>query len=326
MKIGKLDNQELSRLVISQLPKTDRFVTAGPAVGLDCAAIRFSDGQVVLSTDPITGAKADIGRLAVLVTCNDIAACGIRPTALLMTILAPPAAEPEEIKAIVDQMARAARAINVSIIGGHTEVSDAVSRFVISATAIGFTYSKQIIHSSGARDGDTIVMTKSAGLEGTAILAAEQADKLARQMTADELTEARQFLDLISVIEEGSCGSDNSVHAMHDATEGGILGAVWELAEASGLGCVVLAEKIPVHRLTAKICSILKLDPLRLIASGSMIMATAEPEVLIADLSARGITGTAIGNLVKIPGRKLLAGEKTTELTPPGPDELYKIT
>lgn len=326
MKIGKLDNQELRRLVLDRLPETDRFVTSGPAIGVDCSAIRFCDGQVILSTDPITGATTDVGKLAVYVACNDIATCGIRPTALLMTLLCPPQASAEDIREVIDQAAATAKKLNVNIIGGHTEVSDAVNRLVISATAIGFTYGNKIIQSNGGHAGDSLVMTKSAGLEGTAILAADQADFLKNNLQSDELSEARGLIDQISVIEEGSCGGDLSVHAMHDATEGGILGASWELAEASGTGCLIETEKIPVHPLTAKICKALNIDPLRLIASGSMIMATPDPEILIGELASKGIAGTVIGKLTESPNRLLLIDGQTTELIPPGSDELYKIT
>jgi len=325
VKIGKLDNQELRRLVLDRLPAQGQFVTSGPAVGVDCSAIRFCDGQVVLSTDPITGAAADIGRLSVLVTCNDIAACGIRPSALLLTIIAPPQATADDIRMVIDQAAAAARKINVSIVGGHTEVSDAVTRFVVSATALGFTYGNHIIQASGAQPEDALVMTKTAGLEGTAILASDQAKKLAGKLSEQELQEARGLISQISVVEEGSSGGDLGVHAMHDATEGGILGACWELAEASGLGCVVDAEKIPVHPLTSKICSLLAIDPRRLVASGSMIIATDQPDDLLATLANKGILATVIGKLTENKLKIADFGHETMELLPPGPDELYKI-
>lgn len=326
MKIGKLDNSDLQRLVLDRLPAAGQFVTSGPAVGVDCSAIRFGDGQVVLSTDPITGAAAGIGRLAVMVACNDIAACGIRPSALLLTIIAPPRSTSEEIRTVIDQAAAAAKRINVSIIGGHTEVSDAVTRFVLSSTAIGFTYGNRIIQASGGQPGDTLVMTKTAGLEGTAILAADKADRLQGIFTDKELLEAQNFLSQISVIEEGSCGGDLGVTAMHDATEGGILGACWELSEASGLGCEIDLASIPVHPLTVRLCAHLDIDPLRLVASGSMIIASPEPDKLITALASRGIRGTAIGRLTEKSVRIAFSGGESIELMPPGPDELYKIT
>ncbi len=325
MKIGKLSNEELSRLVLSRLPGQADPVTSGPAVGLDCAVIRFGDGQVVLTTDPITGAANEIGRLAIHVSCNDIASCGIRPNALLMALIAPPQASPEDIQMIVDQAAFEANKLKVSIIGGHTEISDAVNRFVITTTALGFAPSGKIILASGGKPDDSIVMTKSAGLEGTAIFAADQSEQLATCLSSQELAFAKNLINQISVVEEGCCGGSFGVHAMHDATEGGILGACWELAQASGLGVSINADLIPIHSLTKKICACLKVDPLRLIASGSLIMATDRPEELVKELAKIHIDGTVIGKLTNNAACKLQTQGRIIDLCPPGPDELYKI-
>jgi hydrogenase expression/formation protein HypE len=326
VKIGKLNHQDLRQLVLDRLPEPGSTVASGPSIGLDCAAIRFGDGQVVLSTDPITGAAAGIGRLAVHISCNDIAACGIRPAAMLLVVIAPPDASREEIRLVVDQAAETASQLSVSIIGGHTEISDAVSRFVVTTTALGFTYGDKIIQASGGQAGDSLVMTKTAGLEGTAILASDKARLLRGCLSAAELAEASALIGQISVIAEGSCGARVDVHAMHDATEGGILGACWELAEASKLGCIIEPGLIPLHPLTRKICDALNLDPMRLIASGSLILAAPQPEILLAELQRKGITGTVIGRLTESPYRLLAINGARQELLPPGPDELYKIT
>ncbi|MEA4888293.1 MAG: AIR synthase family protein [Clostridiaceae bacterium] len=325
MKIGKLSNEDLQHLVLDRLPGQANTVSYGPSIGLDCAAVRFGDGQVILSCDPITGAAADIGYLAVHISCNDIAACGIRPSVLMLVIIAPPQCTPDEIRLVADQASAAAKALNVSIVGGHTEISDAVTRFVITTTALGFTYGGGIIQANGGQAGDYLLMTKTAGLEGTAIFAADQTDKLSGLLTADELATAAAMIGQISVVEEGACGGNFGVHAMHDATEGGILGACWELAEASKRGCIVEKELIPIDPLTRRICSCLNVNPLRLISSGSLIMATADPEPLIAELNRKGIRCSIIGRLTEEPARLLKTGTVLSELRPPEPDELYKI-
>lgn len=325
MKIGKLSHEELQQLVLDRLPHQAGTVLHGPGIGLDCAAVRFSDGHVVLTSDPITGAAADIGRLAIHISCNDIAACGIRPSVLMMVLIAPPDCLADDIRRIVDQAAAAAQQLNVSIVGGHTEVSDAVSRFVMITTAIGFTYGDQIIQAGGGQAGDTLLMTKTAGLEGTAILARDQHKRLSPVFSQAELDEAAAMLDAISVIEEGTVGGGLNVHAMHDATEGGILGACWEVAEAGGLGCIVSPDIIPLEPLTRRICATLDIDPFRLIASGSLILATDRPDAVITELAHKGILCTAIGHLTADPRRLVRLPDGTTaDLLPPGPDELYK--
>lgn len=325
MKPGKLSHEQLQKLILDRLPEAGNSVASGPAVGLDCAAIRFGDGQVILSSDPITGAAADVGRLAVLVSCNDIASCGIRPSAMMMVIIAPQDATAEDIQLVVDQAASTARRMNVSIVGGHTEISTAVTRFVVCTTAIGFTYGGRTIQASGGRAGDTLLMTKTAGLEGTAILAADLSHQLTGDLTEQELRTARMMIEQISVVEEGALGGNQSVHAMHDATEGGILGACWEMAQASRLGCVVDPTRIPVHQVTRKICRILSLDPLRLISSGSLLIATDRPDELIRAMRERDIACTAIGRLTEDPSCRLQIEDEFVPMMPPDSDELYKV-
>ena len=325
MKTGKLNHEDLKRLVLDRLPEPGNTVTSGPAVGLDCAAMRFGDGQVLLSSDPITGAASDVGRLAVHISCNDIASCGIRPSALLIVIVAPVHATPEDIQLVIDQASSTARKLSVSIIGGHTEISPAVNRFVVTTTGIGFTYGGHIIQASGAQPGDTLLMTKTAGLEGTAILAADMGKRLEGELTEQELRTARTLIDQISIVEEGTRGGNMSAHAMHDATEGGVLGACWEMAEASGVGCQIDPTKIPVHPVTKKICRVLALDPLRLIASGCLLIATDQPDAAIANLAEKEIRCTAIGTFTESKEKVLSLNGESVEMSPPEGDELYKV-
>jgi hydrogenase maturation factor len=169
-------------------------------------------------------------------------------------------------------------------------------------------------------------MTKTAGIEGTAILARDRRDMLLARIGAQRLREAEDLIGQVSVLREGIAAAALGVHAMHDATEGGILGAVWEMCTASGQGCLVQAEKIPVHPATAKAAQVFGIDPLRLIASGSMILATDRPDALIAGLAGDGIACTAIGIVEPGDCRMQCPDGNTELLTPPAADELYKTT
>jgi hydrogenase expression/formation protein HypE len=323
MRIGKLSDADLHRLVLDRLPKTGAATLTGPGSGLDCAVVRSGGDLVVLTCDPITGAAADIGRIAVHVACNDIASTGLVPRCLLLSLIAPPDCTPESIAELVDQAAAAAASLGVEIVGGHTEVSDAVRRFVVNTTAIAFSGDRPVVASSGAKPGDALLMTRTAGLEGTAILAADRSEVLAARLTEAELDEAQRFVDRISVVLDGTTAGREGAHAMHDATEGGILGAAWELAEASHLGCAVDADRIPVHPLTRRICESLGIDPLRLISSGSMLIATDRPDGMIAALARVDVPAVRIGTLTQDPARILLDGRGERPLDPPGPDELF---
>ena len=323
MKTGKLTPQELSEIVFSNLPPLTDQIACGPGNGLDCAAIRHPGGFVVMSSDPITGASKDIGSLAVHVSCNDLAAFGVRPAALMLVLIAPVDAEKEDINRIMKQVGETAALLETVIAGGHTEISDAVNRFVLTTTAIGFE-TAGLIKSGGAKPDDYLIMTKKAALEGTAIIAADMPEKLADILTPEQIKNASDMIKQISVVPEGICGGELRVHAMHDATEGGILGAAWEMAEAAGIGIEIELEKIPVDPLTISICNKLGLNPYRLISSGSMLMATDEPDKLLAGLQDKKIEATIIGRFVHGKKRIFRENGKNIILDEPDRDELYR--
>ncbi len=325
MKIGKLSNDQLQELILNRLPPLGDNIVVGAGIGLDCALVKSPPGLLVVSADPITGAAANIGHLAVHISCNDIAACGVCPTALTMVLIAPPSATETELGSIMEDAATAAREIGVSIIGGHTEISDAVTRFVIMTTAFGFTGGKDPIDSRNCRPGDTLIMTKTAGLEGTSILASDQVELLKGVLSEAELQEAQGLIEQISIIPEGIICADLPVHGMHDSTEGGILGAAYELSDAAGTGCEIRLADIDLHPLTVRITTALALDPYRLLASGSLLIATPEPEAVLSALKAVNIPARAIGHLTTDSERWLIGPQGRTPLDPPAADELYRI-
>ncbi|MHB8963346.1 MAG: AIR synthase family protein [Saccharofermentanales bacterium] len=325
MKTGKLTDEALRRIVLERLPSCSRNISEGPGTGLDCGVIRSSGTLTAVSSDPITGASADIGKIAVHVSCNDIACCGIRPSAITLVIIAPEESTEEDLIRIIDQISVAAREVGVDIAGGHTEISPAVNRFVLVTTAFGYSDEGRIVYSSGAKPGDSILMTKSAALEGSAILASDFRTKLEGNMSDEDIRLAIGFSDRLSVVEEGVLGGQAGVHAMHDATEGGILGAAWELAAAGGMGCSIDLRRIPVLPQTARICEILGLDPYRLISSGSMLISTDQPDIIIRILEDAGIDCTEIGKIVEKERRFIDLNGQIHELLSAGADELYKV-
>ncbi len=320
MRIGKLDNDDLNELILSKFKKCRDEVVLSPRVGVDCAAVELGGRLAVLSTDPITSASTGLGTLTVHVNCNDAAAAGAEPLGLLVTLLVPPEATRGDIARVADELAAAALEANIEIIGGHTEVTPAVTRMVTCASVIARAGEHGLILPSGMREGDDVVLTKWAGLEGSAVIAADHADKLANLSEA-ELCGARALLSHISVVKEGLFAASYGAHAMHDVTEGGVLGAAWELAEASGCGIVIDAARVPVLPITQKICAALGLNPLRLLASGAMLIACENGGALVAGLAAIGVHAAVIGRAGG-EGARLADGAL---IEAPGADELYKL-
>ena len=322
MKIGKLSESALQKVVFEQLHTRRDEVLVGPGIGEDCAALKLQEGEVfVTSTDPITGTVKEIGRLAVHVTANDLASAGAETIGLMVTALLPPMIKEAQIKKMMQQINAECEKLNIMVLGGHTEITDAVIKPVLSCTVIG--KSKRLIASSGAKAGDDLVMTKYAGLEGTSIFASDKIEKL-KNVSENTLSEARELSKLLSVVKEGKIASQMGANAMHDVTEGGILGACWEVATCSGLGVEVYADKIPVLDCTKQICSELGVNPLRLISSGSMVIAIENGEELVVELAKNGINATVIGKFTNEGLYIVNKGEKQV-LEEPDVDELYKV-
>ncbi len=323
---GKLTNEELQRIILSHLGANRADVVMGAGVGEDCAAIRFGEEACVLSTDPITAAGSEQGRLAVQVSLNDVASSGAEPLGMLLTVLAPPESSAEEIERVLQDAAQEAARHGLQIVGGHTEITDAVRHMVVSSTVIGRARIDALVRTGGAQVGDALIMTKSAAIEGTAILARDAVERLCGALSASELNEARAMAELVSVMAEGRIAAARGATAMHDATEGGVLGAAWELAEASGLGLSIDEAAIPVRPVTRKLCGALGIDPLRLIASGAMLIAHPDGKMLCEALAEQGIEATVIGRLLPREYRRVLLCEgREQPLLPPERDEIYRI-
>ncbi len=328
MKSGKVPNDVLNRIVLSKINAFREDVILRPGVGEDCAAIDFGKYVCVLSTDPITGADSEVGRLAVNISCNDIASSGVEPLGIMVTILCPVGTTESELENIMDQICQTAGALNVEIIGGHTEITPAVNRIVISTTCIGKAIKDMVVSSHGASPGDSVIITKSVGLEGIAIIANDYEEKISGLLNVEEVQTAKGFINFISVVKEGVLAGKFGATSMHDITEGGVLGAAWEIAEASGAGIIINKDLIPVEPITDKICKALGLDVLKLISSGCMLITCKDGEGLVNLLESNNIKAAIIGKISSESSERLLISDfdgSVTNIESPGPDELYKV-
>ncbi|MCG8483538.1 MAG: AIR synthase family protein [Clostridia bacterium] len=326
MKTGKLDSELLKKIVFEHIEYKSKDVLVRPGIGKDCAIVDYGENVCVLSTDPITGATNEVGRLAVHISCNDIASEGLEPLGIMLAIMVPEGTTESEIDDIMKQAGEEAEKLKVEIIGGHTEITNAVNKTIIVSTAIGKVSKERYENRDDVKFGDAVILTKLAGLEGTGIIAYDNEKALFEVLTPEEIHNAKAMLEDVSVIREGVIAGDIGVSSMHDVTEGGILGAIWEICESSKVGATVYFDKIPVAKETLKICNFYDLDYLKLISSGCMIITVSEKkkDKLLKALKGEGILATEIG-VIQEKAIQLIKDGEILEIEPPESDELYKV-
>jgi hydrogenase maturation factor len=325
---GKVPVEVLQNIVFKHLGVKRKEVILGPRVGVDGAVVQVGNKALITSMDPITGALERIGWLAVNVNANDIATFGVRATLFSSCMLLPPCTTDATIETISTQMDKAAKKLKIAIIGGHCETTPGIKHPIIVGTAMGVTEKNHYVTSRGAKHGDSLILTKGVGIEGTAILATDKRESLQRQFSKSFLSKAAGFFDQISIVEDAvSAFETGGVTAMHDPTEGGVAGGIHEMADASKVGVKVFETKIPINEETRKVCNFFKIDPLQLISSGALLIAAKHDfaDKIIETLKKRGIPASIIGEFSKEPERRILISKNGSQkpLIRPFSDHLW---
>ena len=324
---GKLSRERLEAL-LALTAHSHPEILVGADVGEDAAVVRGAR-QLILTADPITFTEENIGFYTVAVNCNDIVAMGGRPRYLTTTILLPPETEEQRLKTIFAELEKASQQAGVLWVGGHTEVTSAVNRIIISAQAVGFLQGKPT-KTSDARPGESLVMSKWTALEATTLIAREKPE-LSRKLLGQE--GYREVLDWlfepgISIIREGQILSGMRLSAAHDPTEGGIATGIHEIAERSEVGVRLFKDKIPIRRETEILCGHFGLDPLGALSSGVFLFTATAPEAqkAVQALNRRGVPAAVIGEITAKSGSvELTDGGQSTPLPLFTRDEIIKL-
>jgi hydrogenase expression/formation protein HypE len=301
---GKLP-MDLLQVLLERYGGQDERLVVGPTVGEDAAVLDMGDRYLVVKSDPITFATDEIGWYVVHVNANDIASMGAEPRWMLLTLLLPEGHTDEGlVEDIFDQTSQACQSLGVALCGGHTEITHSLDRPIAVGLMLGEVEKAELVCTAGVRVGDDIIQTKGIAIEGTAVLAREMGGPLAASLGPELVQRSRRFLKEpgISVVSDAmtACRAGRP-HAMHDPTEGGLATGLWELAHASGKRLLVDMEAVHVYPETAAFCRVLELDPVGLIASGSLLIA-APPEhsaLIVSALAQGGISATVIGKAVE---------------------------
>lgn len=310
---GKLPNDLLENF-LDGFDFHDPSVLINAGVGEDAAAVDIAKEEVlVIKSDPITFATDAIGHYAVLINANDIATSGAIPRWFLTTLLFPSGVTASSIRQVMHELESVCRRWSITLCGGHTEITDAVTRPVITGMLAGTVSRNRLIDKRNIRPGDNVLLTKAVAVEGTAIIAREFGARLrVLGMTESDIETCKQFLFSISILEEAQIARDcDGVSAMHDITEGGLATALMELSIAGEHRIRVNMDRIPVFPQTEKICSLLGIDPMGLIGSGSLLICSRKntTETLMDSIRDAGIDIARIGEVMEA-GRGVEAWSK----------------
>ena len=329
--VGKLDYRLLEKL-LNLNPIKDPRIIVGPRIGEDAAVIDFGKKYLVAKTDPITFTTHRIGWYAVNVNANDIATMGATPKWFLATLLLPEGKTNTKLATqIFRDIIASTQALNITLCGGHTEISYKIDRPIVIGHMLGEVEKDKLVVSAHARPGDDLLLTKGIAIEGTAIIAREKATLIRKKFGDRFLKRAQAFIDKpgLSVVSDALLANKVvKIHAMHDPTEGGLATGIMELAKASGTGIVIDAEKIPCYEETEQICKFFNIQPLGLIASGALLIALdpKDTKKVIAILAKHGIVCSQIGRLPKkSEGLNLFKKDKLVKMQTFTVDEITKV-
>ncbi|MCI0502278.1 MAG: AIR synthase family protein [Fusobacteria bacterium] len=327
MKAGKLTIEQLKSIVFPYTGTKRQEVVVHAAIGEDCSVIDLGGELCVISTDPITGASKDNGYLGVHVACNDVIASGGKPLGILVTMLLKEETLEEDITMIIEGIDKACKELEIEIIGGHTEITTSVKENILSLTALGTKEKSYLAAQSEIEAGDEIILTKGGAIEGTSIIFNDYGDRFIGLVPDRLITEGQEMLNWLSIYKEGMIARENGAKVMHDVTEGGILGGVYELAETTDLGIEIEEKNIYFHKATLALKEVFKeLDLLRLISSGSLLIVAAKEANIVAKLKENGVESFVIGHFTENKDRIIKKrNNEIAKIEEPKSDELWTL-
>ena len=325
MRLGKITENALKRSVLKPI-RTEFKNETSAAVGTDCA---FSNSRKTFMTvSPVTENVSDAGYYAVIKAVNGLACQGIIPDQVNLSIFLPEDAEEPELKKIIKDAIEAAKKCNVAYTGGHTEVTSAVNRAVVTATCTGYCDTeggKEALFEKRPKAGQELVITKWAALEGTAMLAKEKFEELTGKYPVPFIDDARSFREYLDIRKDIEVALRAGISGAHDLSNGGVFAGLWEMAQKAGCGLKVDLKKIPMRQETIEICEFFEINPYQLLSGGALLLSTDNGEKLVTELLENGIPAAIVGALESSNDKIIANLDETRFLELPQADEIHKI-
>ena len=344
MKNGKVPENVLKRSVLRQIRTKRKEVVNGAGVGVDCAVFSSCGRSTFLScvqtaavrvaasvepageaalAEPVYSTAIPPGQLILRCT-NNLAAAGAEPYAVTLALMLPENTEEAELKSLMAEAEKVCSGLDIQIAGGQTCISSAVNQPVLTVTGYGKPIRDGWTEHGKISPGQDIVLSKWIGMEGTAILAERAREGLLHRYPAYLVDEAACLDQWLSVIPEAATAVKSGVCAMHDVSEGGIFGALWELAERTGVGLTIDLKKIPLRQETVEVCEYCNVNPYELLSGGCLIMVTEDGAGLKAALEAEKIPAAVIGKVTDSRDRIIYNEDEVRYMDRPKNDEIYR--
>jgi hydrogenase maturation factor len=308
LKIGKINPDIFEKFIFNRLGHKDKSVIVPPLTGVDASVIDIGNDKVlIVAEDPIftiPGVPLEMfGWFTVHIGASDVAVMGVKPKYMTYTLLMPPEMSENDLKTIVDSIHEAAKELEMAIVGGHTGYYPGFTSPTIGGITVFSVSGKDgYVTPAGACPDDDVILTKGPAIETTAILSVVREKELLESYPADLVAKAQLLAKQMTVVRDALTAMDaGGVTAMHDATEGGVLGGLFEVANASNVG-MEIDELLFVYPEEVKmVCKAFSIDPLTAIAEGSLLITskTEYSPKIIEGLSKAGIQASVIGKVKK---------------------------
>ena len=335
MRIGKVSGSVLKRSVLRQIHTERQEIVCGAAMGVDCAIFSLSgddfmvncmqQGTVKASCEGEQDGFMALSMAHLIQKCvNNLACSGAEPVAVMIALSLPESAEESLLKSLMSEGEAYCRKLNLQIAGGHTTVSPHVTQPQAVITGFGKVKSNLCKTAKAVKPGQDIVISKWIGLEGTALLAAQNRDKLLGRYPAYLVDEAVTFDRYLSIVPEAATAMKSGVCAMHDASEGGIFATLWELAEGAGVGLTIDIRKLPLRQETVEVCECLGVNPYELLSGGCLVMTAEDGQALVKALQQEQIPAVIVGKITDSNDRIIMNEDEIRYMDRPKQDEIYR--
>lgn len=326
MRIGKVSESVLKRSILKQIKSKRTEVIKGAGVGVDCAIFASSDHSfTAICTQTFSLLHEDITKTALDSVMNNLVTSGAKPLGVQVGLFLTEQTYESELQTIMKQLNEACTTYNIQILGGSTQVVAGAKNILLSLTGVGLLSEPSQLSVKHISKNMDLIVSKWIGLKGSWLLARYGKEQLEERFSPRFLSKLEEYPQYFSVVNEAATAINSGVSYMHDVSESGIFGALWEVAEEAGVGLTVDLKKIPVKQETIEICEFFGVNPYEILSTGAMLMVAENGKQVVHNLREAGIEASIIGQITDSRDRIIKNEDEIRYLDRPKADEIYNV-